>query len=138
MLMKDGILTWLKVAGISLCAYLCVMWVPALKSEANLSWSWMIWFSVVTYWLLEKFGKSSGNGLVLSASAVGAVILPAIVVCYGARMSAIFVISSLLGVFLTGFCHSKKNVVVFVLSVLVMILYNCFVVPAWFDHVFMN
>lgn len=139
--MNPKFLIWLKAAGIAVCAYLCIFWVLAIKSDSNACWSWMMWIFAATYFILVKFGDKAGRGALLSAAAVGANLLPVLVIASSwseGRMSAIFVISALLGTALAGVCHAKKSAAVFLLSVAVMILFNSFIVPAWFDHVFIN
>lgn len=52
--------------------------------------------------------------------------------------SLIFTLSSLLGIALASICFKVKHAAVFLLSIMMLVLFNSFVVSAWFDRVFCN
>ncbi len=141
--MKQLTLNFLKVAAISLGAFLCICWVLAIHGDQNASWSESIWFFGVTYALLQKYRNDAALSM---SSAVIAVLLGRLILelplylfdFTSVRASLIFTLSSILGILLSAVCYSAKRTSVFLLSVIVLVLYNSFVVPAWFERVFCN
>ena len=130
---RQNFLNWIKIAGIGLVAFLCVCWLPAIKSLVNTCWSELIWMYAVTFAVLNARKAASSSISVVSALLSGALLLPVIVICCceDTGMSIIFLISMIIGAVLAAVCHAYKKSIVFILSAALVILYNSFVVPLW-------
>ncbi len=140
---KEALLDFLKVAALSLCAFLCIFWVLTIRSNENASWSESVWFFGVTYAMLQKFsGRSSLSFIWIVVAVILGRLAPEIpfyVFDFGSIVaSLIFTLSSLLGIALASICFKVKHAAVFLLSIMMLVLFNSFVVSAWFDRVFCN
>ena len=137
--MNRPILSWLKIMGIAICAFLCVCWVAASKNSVNITWSESIWAFVVSCFLLDRYTtRGNSYALVVSATLVGFLILPLIVQLShisNSLWSLICDISFVLGIAMAALYHYRKQIVVLILSVVILILFNSFCVPAWDAYV---
>lgn len=141
--MKKQILSFLKIASLSLCSFLCIFWILTIRSNENASWSEGVWFFGIAYALLQNYNNHSGLSFLwlITAIVLGRIALeiPIYILDFGSMAaSIIFTISSILGITLASICYKIKHASVFLLSIILMILFNSFVVPAWFENAFYN
>lgn len=137
--MNRPILSWLKVAGIALCAFLCVCWVAALKNSVNVTWSESVWAFAVSYFLLYRYvSRGNSYSLVISATVVGFLIIPLVVQVThisSSLWSFISDIALVLGIGGAVLCYRHKHVAIMMLVAIILILFNSFCVPEWDAYV---
>lgn len=135
--MKEKVIVFLKVAGISLAAFLCICWTAGTES-LNAYWSEALVFFVITFFMCEKFASSRqlGAGTVAIASAVGRIILEIpirISDWLGTVGSLMLTLESLVAIFMAWVCWKYKKPVVFILTLVIFILINSFIPEMWDD-----
>lgn len=137
--MKAVFVDFFKTVGISLCAYLLIWWV-GFSDFVNEAWSGAVFYFGVTLWLLEKYCK---DGALSLGQSVTGVIIGRILIDFLVRLSdwtssypsLIITISSVISIILAAMYFKNKSVEVIVLSIALMILFNSFVIEAWFDYI---
>lgn len=137
--MKDKIIDFLKIAGISLAVLLCVTWTKA-SPNLNPVWSEALTFFAITYFLCDKYvlQRKLSIATVAIAVAVGRS-LPEIIINVADPLSTmgalIITLESLLAIFMACVCWTYKKPVVFLLTLAIFILINSFVPEMWSDFI---
>lgn len=119
----------------SLMAFLGVCWVLVTQS-ANASWSESMVYFWLTYVVLSKYVAKRGMDTlsVVSAIVIGRIILelPVRLLDWAASFgSLIYLVSSLMGIALATMCFKNRNASIFFLSLVILIIFNSFVIDAW-------
>lgn len=137
--MRQKILQFCKITGIGICCFLMIFWV-ALYDDANMGWSESVLFYAITYWVLWKYLPM--NLLSLEAITCSVIlgrlffVIPVRIYDWsGSFPTLIFDIESVLAIVLASLCFKNKRPEIFFLTICVMILFNIFLLDAWFTAI---
>ena len=118
----------------SVFLYLCVFWVNYFQNLYLSAWVHSLAFISLTWLWLSKKGKEAGMTSIVGAIILGRIILeiPVRSLDFTGTMSTLMLpVSSMLSILLISLCFYKRNIGVYTLSIILIILANTILQTLW-------
>ena len=118
----------------SVFLYLCVFWVNYFQNLYLSAWVHSLAFISLTWLWLSKKGKEAGMTSIVGAIILGRIILeiPVRSLDFTGTMSTLMLpVSSMLSILLISLCFYKRNIGVYTLSIILIILANTILQTIW-------
>lgn len=118
----------------SVFLYLCVFWVNYFQNLYLSAWVHSLAFISLTRLWLSKKGKEAGMTSIVGAIILGRIILeiPVRSLDFTGTMSTLMLpVSSMLSILLISLCFYKRNIGVYTLSIILIILANTILQTIW-------
>lgn len=118
----------------SVFLYLCVFWVNYFQNLYLSAWVHSLAFISLTWLWLSKKGKEAGMTSIVGAIILGRIILeiPVRILDFTGTMNTLMLpVSSLLSILLISLCIYKRNIGVYTLSIIIIILANTILQTIW-------
>lgn len=118
----------------SVFLYLCVFWVNYFQNLYLSAWVHSLAFISLTWLWLSKKGKEAGMTSIVGAIILGRIILeiPVRSLDFTGTMSTLMLpVSSMLSILLISPCFYKRNIGVYTLSIILIILANTILQTIW-------
>lgn len=118
----------------SVFLYLCVFWVNYFQNLYLSAWVHSLAFISLTWLWLSKKGKEAGMTSIVGAIILGRIILeiPVRSLDFTGTMSTLMLpVSSMLSILLISLCFYKRNIGVYTLSIILIILANTILHTIW-------
>ena len=118
----------------SVFLYLCVFWVSYFLNLYLSAWVHSLAFISLTWLWLSKKGKEAGMTSIVGAIILGRIILeiPVRSLDFTGTMSTLMLpVSSMLSILLISLCFYKRNIGVYTLSIILIILANTILQTIW-------
>lgn len=118
----------------SVFLYLCVFWVNYFQNLYLSAWVHSLAFISLTWLWLSKKGKEAGMTSIVGAIILGRIILeiPVRSLDFTSTMSTLMLpVSSMLSILLISLCFYKRNIGVYTLSIILIILANTILQTIW-------
>ena len=114
--------------------YQCVFWVNYFQNLYLSAWVHSLAFISLTWLWLSKKGKEAGMTSIVGAIILGRIILeiPVRSLDFTGTMSTLMLpVSSMLSILLISLCFYKRNIGVYTLSIILIILANTILQTIW-------
>ena len=118
----------------SVFLYLCVFWVNYFQNLYLSAWVHSLAFISLTWLWLSKKGNEAGKTSIVGAIILGRIILeiPVRSLDFTGTMSTLMLpVSSMLSILLISLCFYKRNIGVYTLSIILIILANTILQTIW-------
>lgn len=118
----------------SVFLYLCVFWVNYFQNLYLSAWVHSLAFISLTWLWLSKKGKEAGMTSIVGAIILGRIILeiPVRSLDFTGTMNTLMLpVSSMLSILLISLCFYKRNIGVYTLSIILIILANTILQTIW-------
>lgn len=118
----------------SVFLYLCIFWVNYFQNLYLSAWVHSLAFISLTWLWLSKKGKEAGMTSIVGAIILGRIILeiPVRSLDFTGTMSTLMLpVSSMLSILLISLCFYKRNIGVYTLSIILIILANTILQTIW-------
>lgn len=118
----------------SVFLYLCVFWVNYFQNLYLSAWVHSLAFISLTWLWLSKKGKEAGMTNIVGAIILGRIILeiPVRSLDFTGTMNTLMLpVSSMLSILLISLCFYKRNIGVYTLSIILIILANTILQTIW-------
>lgn len=128
------------VTGLSLALFLVTCW-SAYNGDTTPYWVESLGYFILTYYCLEFIrakNQSVSIFCVTAAAVLGRIIIDVplrVMDCFGTLWSLLVVISCIVAILLAACCYNSKKPVVFILSYIIMALFNSVVAINWAEFV---